>query len=61
VVINSKQTLEAVKFVRALFKEAMIPGVLNWDSASNNIFMLNGKGSLVVNAISIMPSGFAGL
>jgi hypothetical protein len=29
VVINSKQTLEAVKFVRALFKEAMTPEVLN--------------------------------
>ena len=53
VVINSKQTLEAVKFVRALFKEAMTPEVLNWDSASNNSFMLDGRGSLVVNAISI--------
>ncbi len=53
VVINSKQALEAVKFVRALFKEAMTPEVLNWDSASNNSFMLDGEGSLVVNAISI--------
>lgn len=53
VVINSKQTLEAVKFVRALFKEAMTPEVLNWDSVSNNTFMLNGKGSLALNAISI--------
>ena len=54
VVINSKQTLEAVKFVRALFKEAMTPEVLNWDGASNNSFMLKGKGSLVVNAVSIL-------
>jgi multiple sugar transport system substrate-binding protein len=53
VVINSKQTLEAVKFVRALFKEAMTPEVLNWNPASNNRFMLEGKGSLAVNAISI--------
>jgi multiple sugar transport system substrate-binding protein len=53
VVINSKQTLEAVKFVRALFKEAMTPEVLNWDATSNNRFMLAGKGSLAVNAISI--------
>lgn len=53
VVINSKQTLEAVKFVRALFKEAMTPEALNWNPASNNRFMLEGKGSLAVNAISI--------
>jgi multiple sugar transport system substrate-binding protein len=53
VVINSKQTLEAVKFVRGLFKEAMTPEVLEWDIMSNNRFMLGGKGSLVVNAISI--------
>lgn len=53
VVLNSKQTLEAVKFVRALFKEAMTPDVLYWDSAANNSFMLDGNGSLVVNAISI--------
>ena len=53
VVINSKQTLEAVKFVRALFKEAMTPEVLEWKPSSNNIFMLEGKGSLALNAISI--------
>jgi multiple sugar transport system substrate-binding protein len=53
VVINSKQTLEAVKFVRALFREAMGPEVLNWNPASNNRFMLAEKGSLAVNAISI--------
>jgi multiple sugar transport system substrate-binding protein len=53
VVINSKQTLEAVKFVRALFKEAMTPEVFTWNPASNNRFMLQGKGSLAVNAISI--------
>jgi multiple sugar transport system substrate-binding protein len=53
VVINSKQTLEAVKFARALFREAMTPEVLNWDATSNNRLMLAGKGSLAVNAISI--------
>lgn len=53
VVINSKQTLEAAKFVRALFKEAMTPEVLNWNPSSNNRFMLDGRGSLALNAISI--------
>ncbi|MFQ5961707.1 MAG: extracellular solute-binding protein [Candidatus Methylomirabilales bacterium] len=52
-VINSKQTLEVVKFIKSLFEEAMTPEVFNWDSASNNRFMLRGKGSLAVNAISI--------
>ena len=53
VVINSRQTLEAVKYVRALFKETMTPEVFTWHAASNNDFMLQGKGSLALNAISI--------
>jgi multiple sugar transport system substrate-binding protein len=53
VVINSKQTLEAVKFVHALFKETMTPEVFTWNPASNNRFMLDGTGSLAMNAISI--------
>ena len=53
VVINSKQTLEAIKFVRALFKEAMAPDVFNWGPSSNNRFMEEGEGSLALNAISI--------
>lgn len=56
VVINSKQTLEAVKFVRALFQETMTPEVLRWDPSSNNRFMLDGRGSLALNAISITRS-----
>jgi multiple sugar transport system substrate-binding protein len=54
VVINSKQTLEAVDFVRTLFKKAMSPEVLTWpDPNANNDFMLDGTGSLAMNAISI--------
>jgi multiple sugar transport system substrate-binding protein len=53
VVINSKQTLEAIKFVHALFKEAMTPDVFNWGPSSNNRFMEEGEGSLALNAISI--------
>jgi multiple sugar transport system substrate-binding protein len=54
VVINSKQTLKAVNFVRSLFKEAMTPEVLTWaDPGSNNELMLDGTGSLAMNAISI--------
>lgn len=53
VTINSKETLEAVKYVQALFKEAMTPEVFTWDVSSNDRFMLAGKGSFAMNAISI--------
>lgn len=53
VVLNSKETLEAIKFVKALFEEAMTPEVFTWDASANNRFMISGKGSLALNAISI--------
>jgi len=55
--LNSKQTLETLKYVRALFQECMTPEVLAWDASSNNRFMLAGKGSLALNAISITRTG----
>jgi multiple sugar transport system substrate-binding protein len=55
--INSPQTLEALKFVTALFKETMTPEVLAWDPSSNNRQMLAGRSSLVLNAISITRTG----
>jgi multiple sugar transport system substrate-binding protein len=51
--LNSKNTLEAVKFVKALYTEAMTPEVLAWDASANNRTMIAGKASLVLNAISI--------
>ncbi|MFQ5693314.1 MAG: carbohydrate ABC transporter substrate-binding protein, partial [Nitrospinota bacterium] len=56
-VIGSKNTVEAVKFVKALYQEAMTPEVFTWNAASNNRFMLAGKGSLALNAISITRTG----
>ncbi len=53
VVLNSKQTLEAVKYVKALFEEAMTPEVFTWDASSNNRMMVAGRGSLALNAISL--------
>ncbi len=52
-VLNSKNTLESLKFVKALFEEAMTPEVLAWDASSNNRAMLAGKVSSVLNAISV--------
>src|SRR5215510_3443921 len=51
--LKSKETLEAIKFVKALHEETMIDEVPTWDDASNNRFMLAGQGSLAVNPISI--------
>jgi len=51
--LGSKQTVEAVKYVTALYREAMTPAVLAWDPSSNNRAMIAGQSSLVMNAISI--------
>lgn len=53
VVINSKATIEAVKYMRALYKETETPEVFTWDPSSNNRGILAGKLSYVANAISV--------
>jgi len=53
VVIRSKETVEALKFMRALYKEAETAEVFTWDPASNNRMMLAGRASFVQNAISV--------
>jgi len=53
VVIRSKETIEALKFVRALYKETETAEVLTWDPSSNNRMMLAGRASYVQNAISV--------
>src|ERR1700726_3576147 len=55
--INSKATLETLKFVKALFEETETPEVLAWDPSSNNRQMLAGRSSLVLNAISVTRPG----
>jgi multiple sugar transport system substrate-binding protein len=56
-VLKSKATLEAIKFVKALYEETMTDEVFSWEASSNNRFMLSGKGSLALNAISITRTG----
>jgi multiple sugar transport system substrate-binding protein len=53
VTINSPQTIESLKFMRALFKEAQTGEVFTWDPSSNNRGILAGKLSFVANAISV--------
>jgi multiple sugar transport system substrate-binding protein len=51
--LKSKATLDAIKYVKAVYQEAMPEEVLTWDAASNNRFMLTGEGSLTLDTISI--------
>jgi multiple sugar transport system substrate-binding protein len=53
VAIYSKQTLDALKYIRSLFKETMTPEVFTWDPSSNNRGIIAGKLSFVDNAISV--------
>src|SRR5439155_20805011 len=53
VTLKSRRTIDAVKYVRALYKEAMTPEVFTWDPSSNNRGILAGKLSFVCNAISV--------
>jgi multiple sugar transport system substrate-binding protein len=53
VTINSKETVEALKYMKALFQESETPEVFSWTPPSNNQAMLEGRVSYVANAISI--------
>ncbi len=52
--LKSKETLKAIKYVKALFEEAMPEDVLNWNAVSNNRFMLSAEGCLTLDTISIV-------
>ncbi len=52
VTLDSKAAVEAVKFVTALYKEAMTSEVLSWNDASNNQYIDSGVGSFIINPIS---------
>ena len=52
--LSSAETLESLKFVKALYEEAMTPDVLDWDPSSNNRSMLAGNSCLTVDTMSII-------
>ena len=54
---GSKETVEALKFMKALYSESMTDEVFTWDASSNNRQMLAGRGSVCLNAISITRTG----
>jgi ABC-type glycerol-3-phosphate transport system substrate-binding protein len=53
VALNSKETIESVKFAVALWKETMDEGGLAWDDSSNNRAFLSGSISATNNGASI--------
>ncbi|MFL4989435.1 MAG: ABC transporter substrate-binding protein [Microvirga sp.] len=53
VIINSKETIESVKYMVALWKEACDEGGLAWDDSSNNRAFLSGTISSTLNGASI--------
>jgi len=42
VLIDSKETREALRFAKALFDEGMTPEVFSWDDASDNRYLASG-------------------
>ena len=57
VVINSKETVESVKFMTAFWKDAMDEGGLAWDDSSNNRAFLSGTICSTLNGASIYIEG----
>ena len=53
VTINSKGTVEALKFMQSLYRKGLTNEVFAWTPASNNQGYLSGRLSLALNAISI--------
>jgi multiple sugar transport system substrate-binding protein len=56
VTLYSKNTIDAVKFMRDLYQQCETPEVFSWDVSSNNRGILSGKLSYVQNAISVTRS-----
>ena len=56
VAINSKETVEVYKFIKALYQEAMEEEVLAWDDRNNNVCLNAGKCSMILNPISAYNS-----
>lgn len=52
VVINSPETLEALRFGAELFTKAMDPAILSWNAASNNQALNANQTSYILNSIS---------
>lgn len=52
--IDTRATVDAVRFVAELWQGGQDRRVFSWNPASNNQFLLSGEGSLVMNPISVL-------
>ncbi len=52
ILIDSKETREALRFAKALFDEGMTPEVFSWDDASDNRYLASGVASWIHDSIS---------
>jgi multiple sugar transport system substrate-binding protein len=52
VAINTKETVEAYKFIKALYQDTMEQEVLAWDDRNNNVCLNSGKCGIILNPIS---------
>src|SRR5512143_3471082 len=56
VVLNNKNTVEAVAYMARLYKEAMVPEVFAWTAVSNNQALIAGRAAYILNSISAYRS-----
>ncbi len=52
VMIDSKETQDALRFAKAMYDEGMTPEVFSWDDASDNRFLASGVACWIHDAIS---------
>jgi multiple sugar transport system substrate-binding protein len=50
--LDTKKTVQAVKFMAEIYKTGEDPSIFSWNPASNNQDLLAGHASLILNAIS---------
>ncbi|PON10510.1 hypothetical protein C2W62_49680, partial [Candidatus Entotheonella serta] len=56
VAINSKETIEAYKFIKVLYDDCMTEEVLAWDDRNNNVCLNAGKCGIILTPISAYNS-----
>ena len=52
ILIDSKETREALRFAKAMYDEGMTPEVFSWDDASDNRYLASGVACWIHDAIS---------
>ncbi len=56
VILDNKNTVEAVKYMTDLYNKTLTPEVFGWTAASNNQLLIAGKASYILNSVSAYRS-----